>query len=246
MLLTTTGQTPAFTVSPDRVDLWSVHRPGTAPPDRSDLDTAETARADAFARPADAALYVTAHVALRRILGRYTRQPPRQVRFVREPCPGCGAAHGRPALDPNPRSLHFSLSHSRDTALIGVAAVPVGVDVQKPPRPETVRFCSHAMHPREQHELAAIPEDERGAQFGRIWTRKEAYLKGLGTGLRHAPAADYVGAEGAHRVPGWTLIDIPCGPALTAAAAVRGPAPAVLELRRLPAAWLGADPPDER
>ncbi|NOT11070.1 MAG: 4'-phosphopantetheinyl transferase superfamily protein, partial [Methylococcaceae bacterium] len=36
---------------------------------------------------------------------------------------------------------------------------------------------------REQAELAEIPEDEKAEAFLRGWTRKEAFVKGCGTGL---------------------------------------------------------------
>lgn len=229
-----------FTVAEGRVDLWLIRRPAspdTALLDTSELDPAERHRADSFIRPADGLLYATAHVALRRLLGRYTGTPPQDVRFVREPCPGCGGAHGRPAI--TPRSLHFSLSHSAGLALVGVAAVPVGVDVEKLPREETVEVCSRALHPGERSELADAEGAERTARFGQIWTRKEAFLKGIGTGLSH-PSRDYLGADARRHPHGWTMVDVPCDPTHSAAAAVKGPAPGTVTVRRLPGQWLGA------
>lgn len=42
-----------------------------------------------------------------------------------------------------------------------------------------------------------------------MWTRKEAYLKGLGVGLSEDPAADYVGSGPVPaRMPGWSLSDV--------------------------------------
>lgn len=232
----------AFTVSPDRVDLWLVATPdgpGAELLDGSELDEHERERATAFVRPLDALLYTTAHVALRRLLSRYTGIPARDIRFRREPCPGCGEPHGRPSLSALPPALHFSLSHSGEMALVGIAAVPLGVDVEQLPGTETVEVCSRALHQDEQKELAASEEGPaRGVVFGRIWTRKEAYLKGLGTGLSRSPAADYLGADTGRHPPGWSVIDIPCGPGHAAAAAVWGPAPATIDVRRFPEAWL--------
>ncbi|MDX3642281.1 4'-phosphopantetheinyl transferase family protein [Streptomyces sp. MB09-02B] len=234
-----------FAVCDDRVDLWLMRSPdprdGTAL-DTSELDETEQRRAASFIRPADGLLYATAHVALRRLLSRYTHTLPHAIRFVREPCPGCGGAHGRPALAPTPARppLHFSLSHSAGVALVGVAAAPVGVDVERLPRQESVTICGKALHPGEQRELAGTPAQELTSRFGQIWTRKEAYLKGIGTGLSRSPAQDYLGADGRRHPPGWTVLDIPCTATHSAAAAVRGPAPGTVDVRWLHGDWLTA------
>jgi 4'-phosphopantetheinyl transferase len=67
-----------------------------------------------------------------------------------------------------------------------------------------------------------------------MWTRKEAYLKALGTGLSRDPAEDYLGADAARRPAGWTLLDIFAGPRHNAAVAVLGDAPEHLTVRWLP------------
>ncbi|MFF3752531.1 4'-phosphopantetheinyl transferase family protein [Streptomyces sp. NPDC002018] len=240
-----------FTVAPDRVDLWLIHGPTGAGADalalaRTELDDRERARADAFVRPADGLLYTAAHVALRRLIACYTTARPEEVRFVREPCPGCGEAHGRPAVAPLPPPLHFSLSHSGSVALVGVAGRPIGVDVQKLPRAETVEICSRALHPDERAELDGTPAGEaRRELFGRIWTRKEAYLKGLGTGLSRSPAEDYLGTDTGRHPSEWTVLGVPCRATHAASAAVRGTPPAVAEVRQVPGVWLtGSWPPD--
>ncbi|MEO3975090.1 4'-phosphopantetheinyl transferase superfamily protein [Streptomyces sp. CAU 1734] len=232
---------PDFTLSPHRVDLWIIRRPAGADAEAlatADLDDAERTRTAAFIRPADGLLYAAAHIALRRILGAYTATTPGGVEFMREPCPGCGEPHGRPALAPPPPPLHFSLSHSGGLALIGVGTVPLGVDIEKLPGAETVDVCSNALHPDEQSELAAAPEDERRHLFGRIWTRKEAFLKGLGTGLSRSPAQDYLGTDDTRHPAGWTMAGIPAEGGHAAAVAVRGTALTAVDVRWAPAAWL--------
>ncbi|MFG3179966.1 hypothetical protein ACGFZC_33575 [[Kitasatospora] papulosa] len=64
--------------------------------------------------------------------------------------------------------LHFSLSSSGGMALVGIAVVPIGVDVEKLPSWETVQDCSPALHPGERSELASAKATERKECFGQI------------------------------------------------------------------------------
>ncbi|MEV6655085.1 4'-phosphopantetheinyl transferase superfamily protein [Streptomyces sp. NPDC051219] len=234
--------TPA--VEARQVDLWLLRPPkadSAAALDQCELDDAERHRAASFIRPADGLLYASAHIALRRLLGAYLGIAPQDVPFVRQPCPGCGEPHGRPAVATTDPPLHFSLSHSSGLALVGIAATTVGVDLEKLPGAETVEICTEALHPDERAELAAAPREERREMFGRFWTRKEAYLKGLGTGLSRSPSQDYLGSDVRRRPVGWSLADIPCGPRHAAAFALAGDAPTDTSVRRLPPDWLRTD-----
>lgn len=209
--------------------------PGHAPSPRTQLRRAR--RAASFARPADRAAYATAHTALRQLLGGYLDRPPAALTFVREPCPGCAGPHGRPAVVQagGGPPLHFSLAHSRGLIAVAVAPRVIGVDVERLPSPETVEACARALHPGEQAELAAAPPGERRAHFGRLWTRKEAYLKALGTGLSRHPRTDYLGSDLRRRPARWAVLDLPAGPEHAAAIAVPGDRPDHVTVRWLPA-----------
>ncbi|MEV7878016.1 4'-phosphopantetheinyl transferase family protein [Streptomyces microflavus] len=210
--------------------------PGHAPQPPG-LSSAELRRAASFARPADRAAYATAHTALRQLLGGYLDRPPAALTFVREPCPGCAGPHGRPAVVQagGGPPLHFSLAHSRGLIAVAVAPRVIGVDVERLPSPETVEACARALHPGEQAELAAAPPGERRAHFGRLWTRKEAYLKALGTGLSRHPRTDYLGSDLRRRPARWAVLDLPAGPEHAAAIAVPGDRPDHVTVRWLPA-----------
>ncbi|MFF4324833.1 4'-phosphopantetheinyl transferase family protein [Streptomyces sp. NPDC001568] len=236
---------PDFTLSGDRVDLWLVRRPTGAEAEAlaiGELDDDERRKADAFIRKADGLLYAAAHVAVRRLLGRYTEARPQDVRFMREPCPGCGEPHGRPAMSPPPPPLHYSLSHSGTVALVGVGTVPLGVDVEKLPGAETVDICSRALQADEQREIAETPAgEERRQLFGQIWTRKEAFLKGLGTGLSRSPSLDYLGADHGRHPDGWTMAGIPVDSLHAASVAVAGADLKTVDVRWVPDAWLASE-----
>ncbi|MFF4898609.1 4'-phosphopantetheinyl transferase family protein [Streptomyces sp. NPDC001068] len=222
-----------------QLDVWMVRRAPleTAAEllDLTELSEAERRRTASFVRPTDGVTYASAHVALRRLLGAYLGTAPQDVPFVREPCPGCGEPHGRPAVAHPDPPLHFSLAHSHGMAVVAVSRAVVGADVERLPRAETAEVCTPALHPGEQAELAAFDEaGQRRAAFGRLWTRKEAYLKALGTGLSRDPGHDYLGADRHRRPAGWTLLDLPSGPRHNAAVAVRGGAPDQVTVRWVP------------
>jgi 4'-phosphopantetheinyl transferase len=236
------------------VDLWLVRHPAPNGTGRrlvvDELDAQERSRAASFQRPRDALLYTAAHIALRRLLAATLGLAPQDVAYVREACPGCGGPHGRPVLWPGPEArghepaVHFSLSHSSGRALVGVASAPIGVDIQRIPSARTTEICTSLLHPGERTELESLPQSRRGAAFGQLWARKEAYLKGLGTGLERPLYADYLGTGGRTawlRPPHWTVLDLPSGPAHTAAVAVLGTPAGPCTVRPLPAEWLYED-----
>lgn len=183
------------------------------------LDEREKRRAAAFRRDGDRRCYVTAHVALRVLLGAHLGTEPGGVRLVAEDCPSCGGPHGRPAAAD--AELHFSLSHSQDLVLLAFARSPVGVDVEALLPPEAVDDVAAELHPRETAELATLPPHARPVALARAWVRKEAYLKGLGIGLAHGIAADYVGTgrSPGPAPPGWSVADVAVPPGFAAAVA---------------------------
>ncbi|MEU2392018.1 4'-phosphopantetheinyl transferase superfamily protein [Streptomyces sp. NPDC007369] len=188
------------------------------------LDAEERDRSARFVRPADRRRYLASHVGLRVLLGGYLGLAPDEVSLVRDACPCCGAPHGRPAVAGG-GGLQFSLSHSDDLAYLAFAAVPVGVDVERYPTAQAVADVLGTLHPAETAELAAAPEAERRMLLARLWARKEACLKGVGTGLAQGVAEPYVGSGPVPaEVAGWHLADLPAPEAYAAAVAVRTPA----------------------
>ncbi|MBV2354035.1 4'-phosphopantetheinyl transferase superfamily protein [Streptomyces sp. J2-1] len=185
------------------------------------LDAEERARARAFRHIRDRDAYVVAHAALRSVLGVLLGMRAEALPLVREPCAGCGGPHGRPAL--STPGVHFSLSHSGGLVLVALAEEPVGVDVEGLATAQAVLSAQSALHPVEADELARLPAPARAASFTRAWVRKEAYLKGLGTGLVRDPALDYVGTgpRPAAPDPHWALRDVTVPTGYAAAVALR-------------------------
>lgn len=114
-------------------------------------------------------------------------------------CPRCGAgrevAHGRPGykLDGGPAPLALSLSRAAGwTLLAAVVDAPpelrLGVDVEDPARTGFDGFPALALTPGEQQAVQRLSGDALLAERGRLWARKEAWLKMTGDGLRMKPS----------------------------------------------------------
>jgi 4'-phosphopantetheinyl transferase len=158
------------------------------------------------------------HVALRLVLGELTGTAPERLRFERR-CGHCGrSGHGKPRLAGR-SELDFSLSHSGGLVLIAVArGRRVGADVERVrARTDVLAIARGSLTARERRTIEAPDTDEaRRAAFFSCWTRKEAYLKGLGTGLAGGLDID------PEEALGWQVRSLPVPPGYAAAVAAEG------------------------
>jgi 4'-phosphopantetheinyl transferase len=164
--------------------LWLVDLTVT-PASYASLSPAERARAERFVFEIDRRRFRTAHVALRELLAPFVGCEASDIEF------GAGA-HDKPFVVGVPQ-VRFNMSHSGERALVAIArglppGVELGVDI------EDLREVTHvsdlaAAHftPTEQRELAESAPSARNHLFLSGWTRKEACLKAVGSGLSIAP-----------------------------------------------------------
>jgi 4'-phosphopantetheinyl transferase len=219
------------------------------------LDGDERDRADRFVHGADRFRFVGAHACWRLALADLLRGPhggpdPADLRIERHPCPLCAGPHGRPRIEGVAREL--SLSRTRGLAALALGAAhgpPVGLDVESRRARSAANALDGVLHPDERAELATAPAADRAGRSLRCFVRKEAYLKGIGTGLATDPASVAVGLGVTHEPTepvagagpaGWTLADLPAGPDHLGALAVgppRGTGPLTVTIR-----WWSLDP----
>lgn len=153
-----------------RIDLWGWQLRGDA--STATLSPDEISRAARFIFCRDRDRYIAGRVRLRAILSLYTGVSPAAIRFRYGP-------NGRPEID----GLRFNLSHTGDLALLAVGdGAPLGADIEAL-RPVSLDVARRYFAPGEVDALMALPWRHRQSAFFRCWTRKEAYLKALGTGL---------------------------------------------------------------
>jgi len=78
----------------------------------------------------------------------------------------------------------FNVSHSGDMALIAVAPLPVGIDIElQNAGIDYLGVARAVFSPSERQTLQNLAPAELCQRFFSLWTRKEAYLKATGCGF---------------------------------------------------------------
>jgi 4'-phosphopantetheinyl transferase len=167
-------------------DLWLVDLTAPLAAPLAILSSAERARAERLVFEDDRRRFRASHVALRVLLAPTLGCDPAGVEFHSGP-------HDKPFVAGSP-GVCFNMSHSGERALVAIArempaGVEIGVDI------EALRGVSNvsdlaAAHftAREQRELSGCAPGAIQELFLSGWTRKEACLKAVGSGLSIAPS----------------------------------------------------------
>lgn len=151
---------------------------------KSVLSLEEQKRAAAFLQEKERILFISSRGVLRFLLGQYLERAPHELLFSY-------GAHGKPFIAES--SISFNVSHTGSYILLLFAKRhAVGVDIEqiKTGLPFD-RIMNRYFSEQERLAIKAFPQDEQLKAFFQLWTRKEAYLKALGTGLSHPiPSTD--------------------------------------------------------
>jgi len=158
--------------------------PLDVPPERLEellqpLSYDEWQRAGRFHRGRDRQRFLAGRRALREILGLFLNVSPANFVFSY-------GEFGKPqiAAPDAAHSLQFNLAHSDSMVVYAIARHELGVDLERVrAMDETEQIASHFFTSREYGCLLALPEQQRLEGFFNCWTRKEAYLKAIGSGL---------------------------------------------------------------
>lgn len=100
----------------------------------------------------------------------------------KEPFHYTAAPGGKPRLEGHPE-IHFNISHCAACAACALGDAPVGIDVENR-FPWKESLAARICHPLERERLRKLEPEEQEQWLNRIWSRKESYLKYLGTGIR--------------------------------------------------------------
>lgn len=162
------------------VRVWRVPLDQDGDPHRR-LSEEERARAARYATPEQGRRFAMARAVLRSVLAEAYGVAPDGLVLGTE-------AGGRPLIVPcdGRPPPDFNLSHAGCWALIAVAPPGwrVGVDVEWTGREVDCLAMARSMFsPAEAARLAGSAGGERRAEFFRLWTAKEAYVKADGAGV---------------------------------------------------------------
>jgi 4'-phosphopantetheinyl transferase len=227
-----TGQLAAVALR-DEIHVWTAKLdcgPAGRLGESETLSPAELDRAGRYRFEDDRRRFVVARAALRNLLAGYLAIDPASLRLV-------SGLRGKPQFDPGAsRWLRFNASRSEDLAVFAVTTDrEIGVDVERVRTDVDLEpLVGRVLSLAERAALDLLEPGDRRRAFYRSWTRKEAYLKGLGIGLAVEPheldvTDDQVKPMTRDQLQGlesprskWTLFDADLGLGYVAAVAVEG------------------------
>ncbi|GAB2620198.1 hypothetical protein GCM10027168_60330 [Streptomyces capparidis] len=146
------------------------------------LPEPERGRYDGVSDPLGRAEFALARSVLRRALGRVLGCPPARVRLTAEPS-------GRPRVEGEP-GVDVSIAHTAGLVVVAVGTglapgTRVGVDVERVrPVPRAGELARRLFSAAERARLDTVAGPAADRAWLEIWTRREAYAKALGTGVR--------------------------------------------------------------
>jgi 4'-phosphopantetheinyl transferase len=139
------------------------------------INSDERLRADKFHFISDRETFITCHALLRLILAKRLNTTPLNISFTK-------GLNNKPCLQGN--QLFFNIAHTRDEYAIAVSGdFHVGIDLEKINQSIDIQSIIGTYFSRKEHDF--IFKSKKGARdrFFLLWTRKEALLKALGTGI---------------------------------------------------------------
>lgn len=169
----------------DEVHLWAVDLlPGRydLPAMHEVLSRDEQLRVKRYIFEKDRNNAIISRGLLRKLLGRYLNIDPKQLQILH-------TKWGKPYLaSPRENALFFSVSHSKARAIYGITrSGRVGVDIEYSAKDVSGPDIAGLFFTDEENAvLKRTPQECKRELFFRYWTLKEAFLKGVGTGLSMA------------------------------------------------------------
>lgn len=162
------------------------------------LDDVERGRAWRLPDATNRVGFIAGRYALRLLAAEASGTEPALLRTAFH-CPQCAPAaappdHGQPGYSLDGILLPLALSLSRAAGYVLLAALPqpegarIGVDVESTNAVDFKGFDDVALSAEESKAVGALPPKQQVVARARLWARKEALLKALGSGLRRDPA----------------------------------------------------------
>jgi len=125
--------------------------------------------------------FLNRRINLRKILSFYLNCKPGEVKLITN-------QYGKPLLAGVEDSLHFSTSNSENLTLFAVSkARRIGIDVEKIRNIQGLNKIAQRYFSKDEiKQINSVQENRKTETFYRLWTKKEAKLKALGTGWTYS------------------------------------------------------------
>lgn len=146
--------------------------------DTSTLDTEEKKRSARFKDARSRSDFIAMRTALRAVLAAELDCTEKEIVFGYE-------NYGKPFLVRPVDSVHFNISHTEGMGVIALShRSALGVDVERVrPERDLLEIANRFFSRSEADQVKATAGSSMLRAFFRVWTRKEAVLKLLGSGL---------------------------------------------------------------
>ena len=124
--------------------------------------------------------YLISHATTRIILGQYLNIPPQQVKIITK-------ANKKPILEDlaTKTRLDFNLTHSENLCLLAVSlTAKIGIDLEYKRKIKNCLALAHRFFAEDEYKLIlSCSKFSQNEMFLKIWTTKEAILKGANLGI---------------------------------------------------------------
>ena len=176
------------TLESGRIDIWSCESESLHARQAhyfALLSQEEKQRAQRFKFDIHRNQFIAFHGFMRTVLADYLKISPQDIVYSK-------GEKGKPYIDmplKNISPIQFNLSHTQNVALLAVTHdKEVGIDIEHIDRKTDWKGISQRFfRESEQNALFSLKESQQEHAFYSLWTRKEAYMKVLGTGLSLSP-----------------------------------------------------------
>jgi 4'-phosphopantetheinyl transferase len=195
--ITLVNQDSISGLAPASVDLWMYSTDQGCAEDHRVLSTDERARAARMVVAGSQCLFIRTRAWMRRTLAGYVGCDPAALVFDY-------GHHGKPQLR-DFGEIEFNLSHSQSYAILAITrSGPLGVDIERCDCTQDFdELAAITLTSAEQEPLRSEDDSKvRCHEFFRLWVRKEAYLKALGTGFATFAVPTISDS--------WRVVDVPC------------------------------------
>lgn len=140
------------------------------------ISAEEAERATHFRSAEDRRTYICCHAILRLVLSGKLKTKTSALVLIK-------GKNNKPYLSGNP--FHFNISHTRRAFAIAISDEYTGIDLENIDRKLDMRTILDSTFSCRERSFITQDHSSERERFFLLWTRKEAFLKAIGTGIIH-------------------------------------------------------------